>query len=250
MISCSGGRGGRLNHASISVRRGFTLIELLVVISIIALLVSILMPALARAREAARNMVCLSNLRQVGIPLVTYRMDFKDHIPPSSCHLSNSEYKKYWLYVLSQYTQEQILFRCPSDQSKLPFVDWSGLTGPPENGLRWSSYGYNSQLDSFTVNRQPNPWNRLTKIRNPRYCIWICESPISWTSEDHVHPESWYYNTDLAKGQIDWNRHSGKSNYLFADSHVEKLKIEQTYQWPGECYWLPQYAPGWPPDEE
>lgn len=60
---------------------GFTLIELLVVISIIALLVGILLPALGAARESARSAVCLSNMRQVGTTNVLYATDNDDWIP-------------------------------------------------------------------------------------------------------------------------------------------------------------------------
>lgn len=62
-------------------RSGFTLIELLVVISIIALLIGILLPTLANARNAAQVSVCLSNQRQLGIGVQTYGIDFDDHIP-------------------------------------------------------------------------------------------------------------------------------------------------------------------------
>jgi len=64
-------------------RKGFTLIELLVVISIIALLVGILLPALGAARRSAQSMQCLSNLRQIGLGVWAYSFDNQDLFPPS-----------------------------------------------------------------------------------------------------------------------------------------------------------------------
>ncbi|HOW19243.1 MAG TPA: type II secretion system protein, partial [Phycisphaerae bacterium] len=61
--------------------RAFTLIELLVVVAIIALLVSILLPSLARAREQARKGVCLSNLHQCGVGFSQYAVDYKYVLP-------------------------------------------------------------------------------------------------------------------------------------------------------------------------
>ncbi|MFA5554445.1 MAG: prepilin-type N-terminal cleavage/methylation domain-containing protein [Phycisphaerae bacterium] len=233
-----------------SVHKGFTLIELLVVISIIALLISIMVPTLGRAREQARRTVCMSNKRQMGIALSAYFVSFNNRFPSSSCRAGQPE--KYWLSVLAGFTKQPLLFRCPSDKSELKFVDWTQplaeqLANHPE-GLRYSSYAANNLLDDvvYDVPGNNGRFNNLLAIKSPQNCIWISESPQHWTGTDHSHPEHWFGNINVAKRHVDWNRHSGTSNYLFADQHVENLKIEDTYNINGDCLWFPDSAPGWP----
>ncbi len=226
--------------------RGFTLVELLVVVAIIALLVSILLPALGQARKQAKKLVCSSNMRQIGIAINAYTIDSKNHLPPSSCRISDPD--QYWLKVLSDYIDGQLLFHCPSDKAN-NFVDWDKPL-IKQKDKRYSSFSVNALLDPvcYRYGHSANSYNLVDKIRRPMSCIWISEAPNTeaFLLADHIHPESWEGSVDYAKTFIAWDRHMGKSNYLFADGHVETLEFEETYQWPRTCYWYPESAPAWP----
>jgi prepilin-type N-terminal cleavage/methylation domain-containing protein len=74
-----------------SGRRAFTLIELLIVIAIIGLLISILVPALSRAREMSRRAICGSNLRQFGISLLQYSQDFESWLPAKGAPIGEED---------------------------------------------------------------------------------------------------------------------------------------------------------------
>ncbi len=226
--------------------RGFTLIELLVVISIIALLMGILVPAVNRAKKQARKILCMSNVRQTGIATQTFLVEHENRLPGSSCHISDP--KEYWLVILSDYTEEQLLFQCPSDKAK-NFVDWNQPL-VLQTDRRYSSFAVNALLDPicYRYGASKNPYNRVLKIRRPDECIWVSEAPNTdaFLQADHIHPESWEGSIEYAKTFIAWDRHIGKSHYLFADGHVEALLFDVTYDWPKRCNWYPEAAAGWP----
>src|SRR5213075_1515826 len=78
--------------------RGFTLVELLVVIGIIALLISILLPSLARAREQGNAIKCLSNLRQIGNAFIMYANENKQKLPPRNASRGVGHLPWDWIY--------------------------------------------------------------------------------------------------------------------------------------------------------
>ena len=240
-----GGVCGRPQSSSLA-RLGFTLIELLVVVAIIALLMGILLPSLSRAREQARKIACLSNMRQMGVALQAYLIDSEYRLPPSSCR--SRDPNEHWLRVLTGYTREPLLVRCPSDRGKA-FVDWNRPLSEQQQA-RYSSFAVNALLDPvhFRYGPNSNRYNNVNSIRRPMYTIWISEAPEteSFDLADHIHPDMWEGSIEYAKQSIAWDRHKGTSNYLFADGHAEGLPFERTYSWSGDCYWYPETAPKWP----
>jgi prepilin-type N-terminal cleavage/methylation domain-containing protein len=90
----------RTHDVTSRTTRGFTLIELLVVVAIIALLVSILMPALSKARLLAKRTACASNLRSIGLAAAFYQSDYEDKVPISvtSGEVTSSYGKTFYMY--------------------------------------------------------------------------------------------------------------------------------------------------------
>ncbi len=156
---------------------GFTLIELLVVISIIALLIGILLPALGSARGAARDLACLSNLRQVGIGIYVYASEHKETLPP--CFYSdfgNADTKTDLAVLLASYINgssardygsggrdvDAGFYQCPG-----ALVDAGRL-----------HYGANLMFFPFLINGAyagGMPPYRLSEMKRPTEVLWIAD---------------------------------------------------------------------------
>ena len=90
------------SRAGVTESGAFTLIELLVVISIVALLIAILLPALGQARQVAKTIQCRSNYRQVGLGAAMYLSD-NDQVYPSVFNLSSPDEESGWVFGFGQY---------------------------------------------------------------------------------------------------------------------------------------------------
>ncbi len=108
-------------------RKGaFTLIELLVVIAIIAILAAILFPVFAQAREKARGISCLSNVKQQGLALMMYAQDFDETFPFGM----DDQWHNAWPSTIQPYVKNDGIVRCPDDSNTaLPSSEqgWAGI---------------------------------------------------------------------------------------------------------------------------
>ncbi|HOX00810.1 MAG TPA: type II secretion system protein [Candidatus Paceibacterota bacterium] len=248
--------------------RGFTLIELLVVIAIIAILASLLLPALTRAHSVARSVKCKANLRQIGLGIISYVND-QNHYPVYNFDPMAEQVNEYWPEKIRSYTANgwtNKLYRCP---------DYRGLTvDGNDNAVPLGSYGYNANGTQFHgsdlglggvyskmyIEGDPDSqWEgeiRIpeSKVRKPSEMIAVGDANLIWVAAPVLRLLYDQEGADNYSGMamIDINyrnfvqkpggpgrsgivdatrkRHHYQHNLLFCDGHVEQIREERLFE--------------------
>lgn len=213
-------------------RQGFTLVELLVVIGIIALLISILLPSLSKAREQGQRLKCLSNIRSLQLAVTMYANENKQYVPAVNWGVqatSNGKVAAGWLYptggtfpfpapmkqtdleqgALYPYLNTPLIYRCPGH--------------PPEMVI-----GKTDSITSYLMNGAMNGYARaklyrITQFKSDDTCFWEADERSSSAFNDgSSYPDESF--VPLASGSAAYQARHGKyATVGFIGGHAEAL---------------------------
>jgi prepilin-type N-terminal cleavage/methylation domain-containing protein/prepilin-type processing-associated H-X9-DG protein len=237
-------------------KRGFTLIELLVVIAIIAILAAMLLPALAKAKEKAQRIACVSNLRQWGLALTMYLDDNRNIFPlpkiatatpgASGYNENQPDWTSFnsfhtsgqgdsaWFNALPPYVSAEPLWQIASENGSTNFVNSKKIFDCPTANALPSQFPASRVVFNYGMNPEGNKGMSAnigygtnfssTSILHPSAFVFI--------SDGRAHTAEPFYGTDPTKEvgvEHCWclqmsSRHNAGANLTFSDGHVAWFK--------------------------
>ena len=200
---------------------GFTLIELLVVIAIIAILASMLLPALSNARNTARSAACVNNLKQVGFTVRMYMDDNKDTLIPLYFPTSWGGITP-WISILA--TNGYIQFRLQdSTEGKKTFRDGKWIFCPayiPDGMLAYGAPTSHTYCYG-RINRAPDDVKTdLKSIPPSSYATFGDTISLNTSSKSEYKKQIYYFADGYRYLHV---RHGSRGNFYFYDGHVEGM---------------------------